>query len=236
MAGALRLVINPRHPEPRKIAMAAKIIDDGGVALYPTDTVYALGCAIEARRAIERIYRLRQIDAGHSLALICADVREASRYGLVTDFAYRQMRRILPGPYTVVLEATREVPKVLLDTAAAAVGEIEEMREFNRGLDSMVDDGKKKKSDDPAYDRLIGAENAARKLITDGKLAEARRAIPAIKGTAVGARARARLYAELCRAHKARGESADADTAAGAARVARDEVFFPGWRAKLGDC
>jgi tRNA threonylcarbamoyl adenosine modification protein (Sua5/YciO/YrdC/YwlC family) len=115
VAGPLRLVINPRHPEPRKIAMAAKIIDDGGVALYPTDTVYALGCAIEARRAIERIYRLRQIDAGHSLALICADVREASKYGLVTDFAYRQMRRILPGPYTVVLEATREVPKVLLD-------------------------------------------------------------------------------------------------------------------------
>lgn len=115
MASPLRLVVNPRHPEPRKIAHAVEILDDGGVALYPTDTVYALGCAIEARRAIERIYRLRQIDERRPLALICADLKEASKYGVVTDFAYRQMRRLLPGPYTVVLSATREVPKLLLD-------------------------------------------------------------------------------------------------------------------------
>jgi tRNA threonylcarbamoyl adenosine modification protein (Sua5/YciO/YrdC/YwlC family) len=112
---SLRLSINPKHPEPRKIALATRELDDGGVALYPTDTVYALGCALESRRAIERIYRLKQMDARQPLALICADVREASRFGVITDFAYRQLRRLLPGPYTFVLPATREVPRVLLD-------------------------------------------------------------------------------------------------------------------------
>jgi tRNA threonylcarbamoyl adenosine modification protein (Sua5/YciO/YrdC/YwlC family) len=111
----LRLELNPNHPEPRKIAQAVKILEDGGVALYPTDTVYALGCAIDARRAIEKIYRLKQMDARQPLALICAGVREASRYGTISDFAYRQLRRLTPGPYTAVLPATREVPKVLLD-------------------------------------------------------------------------------------------------------------------------
>ena len=111
----VRLNVNPKHPEPRKIALATKELDDGGIALYPTDTVYALGCALESRRAIERIYRLKQMDARQPLALICADVREASKYGVITDFAYRQLRRLLPGPYTFVLPATREVPRVLLD-------------------------------------------------------------------------------------------------------------------------
>jgi len=107
--------INPDHPEPRKIALATKELEDGGVALYPTDTVYALGCALESRRAIERIYRLKQMEAHQPLALICADVREASKYGVISDFAYRQLRRLLPGPYTFILPATREVPRVLLD-------------------------------------------------------------------------------------------------------------------------
>ena len=111
----VRLNVNPRHPEPRKIALATKELEDGGVALYPTDTVYALGCALESRRAIERIYRLKQMEAHQPLALICADVREASKYGVISDFAYRQLRRLLPGPYTFILPATRDVPRVLLD-------------------------------------------------------------------------------------------------------------------------
>jgi tRNA threonylcarbamoyl adenosine modification protein (Sua5/YciO/YrdC/YwlC family) len=111
----IRLELNPKYPEPRKIAQAVKELEAGGVALYPTDTVYALGCAIDARRGIEKIYRLKQMDSRQPLALICADVRDASKYGIISDFAYRQMRRLLPGPYTFVLPATREVPKVLLD-------------------------------------------------------------------------------------------------------------------------
>lgn len=111
----LTLVINPDHPEPRKIAQAAELLARDAVAVYPTDTVYALGCALDARKSVDRLYRLKQMDRKQPLALVCADLSDIARYAIVTDFAYRQMRRILPGPYTVVLEATREVPKILLD-------------------------------------------------------------------------------------------------------------------------
>jgi tRNA threonylcarbamoyl adenosine modification protein (Sua5/YciO/YrdC/YwlC family) len=111
----LPLVCNPHHPEPRKIAHAAQIIERGGVALYPTDTVYALGCAMDDKKAVERIRRLKQMDEKHQLAMICADLSNIAKYAIVSDFAYRLMRRILPGPYTVVLQATREVPRLLLD-------------------------------------------------------------------------------------------------------------------------
>ncbi len=111
----LTLEIHPDNPEPRKIAQAAKILEDDGVALYPTDTVYALGGALDSRKAVERIYRIKQMPARQPLALIVSELREAARYGIITDFAYRQMRRLTPGPYTFVLEATREVPRVLLD-------------------------------------------------------------------------------------------------------------------------
>ncbi len=113
--GALILHVNPDHPEPRKIRHAAEVLDRGGVAVYPTDTVYALGCALDARKSVDRIYRLRQMDRRQPLAMICADLSDIARYAVVTDSAYRLMRRILPGPYTVVLPATREVPRLLLD-------------------------------------------------------------------------------------------------------------------------
>src|SRR5688500_2815443 len=112
---ALTLVIHPDNPEPRKIRHAIEVLDAGGVAFYPTDTVYALRCALEAKKRVERLYRLKRMSEKQPLALICAGLSELSRYAIVTDFAYRMMRRILPGPYTVVLEATREVPRLLLD-------------------------------------------------------------------------------------------------------------------------
>ncbi len=111
----LSLVVNAEHPEPRKIAHAVAELERDAVAAYPTDTVYALGCALDARKSVERLYRLKQMDRKQPLALVCADLSDIARYAIVSDFAYRQMRRILPGPYTVVLEATREVPKILLD-------------------------------------------------------------------------------------------------------------------------
>jgi len=111
----LSLVVHPDNPEPRKIRHAIEVLDSGGVAFYPTDTVYALGCALDAKKSVERLYRLKRMSDKKPLALICADLSELSRYAIVTDFAYRMMRRILPGPYTVVLEATREVPRLLLD-------------------------------------------------------------------------------------------------------------------------
>jgi tRNA threonylcarbamoyl adenosine modification protein (Sua5/YciO/YrdC/YwlC family) len=110
----LTLHLNADHPEPRKIGLAAEALERGEVALYPTDTVYALGCAIETKKAVSRVYRLKQMDERQPLAIICPDLREIARYAVVSDFAYRQLRRWLPGPYTFVLEASREVPKILL--------------------------------------------------------------------------------------------------------------------------
>jgi tRNA threonylcarbamoyl adenosine modification protein (Sua5/YciO/YrdC/YwlC family) len=109
------LIVNPNHPEPRKIQHAVQVIQRGGVALYPTDTVYALGCAIDDKKAVEKVRRLKGIDEKHPLAIICPDLSNIAQFAIVSDRAYRIMRKILPGPYTVVLEATREVPKLLLD-------------------------------------------------------------------------------------------------------------------------
>ena len=110
----LRLVVHPEHPEPRKLAHAVEFLRKGGLVAYPTDTVYALGCEFTERRAVERLYALKGMTAKQPLALLLPDLGEVARYGLVSDRAYRLMKRLIPGPYTFILEATREVPKGLM--------------------------------------------------------------------------------------------------------------------------
>lgn len=107
------LEINPQHPEPRKIAQAVSVLERGGVIAYPTDTVYGLGCDITNKKAVESLYRMKRMDQGQLLSFVCADLSEVAKYGVVDDTAYRMLKRLIPGPYTFVLEATREVPKVL---------------------------------------------------------------------------------------------------------------------------
>ncbi len=120
---ALRLHIEPRgEPSARKIAQAVEVLHGGGVAAYPTDSVYALGCAIEARDAIEKIYRAKGMKASQRLALICPDLSIASRYGQLSQTAFRLAQRIFPGPYTLVVPATREVPRGLTDSKRRTVG------------------------------------------------------------------------------------------------------------------
>ena len=119
----LRLDIPPYGtPSARKIAKAVEILHGGGVAAYPTDSVYALGCAIESREGIERIYRAKQMKATQRLALICPDLSAASRYGQFSQVAYRLAQRIFPGPYTLIVPATRDVPRTLLDKKRRTVG------------------------------------------------------------------------------------------------------------------
>jgi tRNA threonylcarbamoyl adenosine modification protein (Sua5/YciO/YrdC/YwlC family) len=119
----LRLHIEPwGTPSARKIDKAVEIIHGGGVAAYPTDSVYALGCALEARGAIERIYRAKQMNAKQRLALICPDLSSATQYGQLSQTAFRLARRIFPGPYTLVVPATREVPRGLTDAKRRTVG------------------------------------------------------------------------------------------------------------------
>jgi tRNA threonylcarbamoyl adenosine modification protein (Sua5/YciO/YrdC/YwlC family) len=109
-------------PSARKIDQAVQILHRGGVAAYPTDSVYALGCAIDSRKAIERIYRARQMHKNRRLAVMCPDLSAASEYGHFSQTGFRLAQRVFPGPYTLVVPATRNVPKMLLDSRARTVG------------------------------------------------------------------------------------------------------------------
>lgn len=110
----MRIAINPNHPEPRKIDQAVTALKRGGVIAYPTDTVYGIGCDIHDKRAVERIYQMKPMAKDHLLAFLCPDLSDIARYAFVDDRAYRIMRRLAPGPYAFILQATKEVPKVLL--------------------------------------------------------------------------------------------------------------------------
>ena len=110
----MRIEIHPTHPQPRRVKQVTEILRRGGVVVYPTGTVYGLGCDIHQKRAVERIYQLRQLKKDHPLSFVCPDLSKIARYAYVDDFAYRIMKRLIPGPYTFVLRATRDVPKILL--------------------------------------------------------------------------------------------------------------------------
>ncbi|HHH28661.1 MAG TPA: threonylcarbamoyl-AMP synthase [Polyangiaceae bacterium] len=105
------LPINPEHPEPRKIERAVKIIEDGGIICYPTDTVYGLGCDLHDKQAIDRLYQVKAMDRKKPLAFICADLSDIAKYAIVDNPSYRVLKHFLPGPYTFVLKATRDVPR-----------------------------------------------------------------------------------------------------------------------------
>lgn len=110
----MRIEINAEHPEPRKIARAVAALESGGVIAYPTDTVYALGCDLADKRAIEALYAIKQMPREQPLALVVSDLSNVARYAVVQDFHYRFIKHLVPGPYTFILEATREVPKLVM--------------------------------------------------------------------------------------------------------------------------
>ena len=119
----LRLVIEPwGTPSPRKIQQAIDVLHAGGIAAYPTDSIYALGCAIEAKDAIEKIYRAKHMHKNQRLALICPDLSTASEFGVFSQTAFRLAQRIFPGPYTLVVPATRATPRTLTDAKRRTVG------------------------------------------------------------------------------------------------------------------
>ena len=115
------LQINPDNPQPRLISQVVEIINQGGVIAYPTDTTYGIGCSIFNKRGIERIYHLKQREKKKPFSFICADLSEVTRYAKVSNYAYKIMKRFLPGPYTFVLDATSIVPD-LLTTKQKTVG------------------------------------------------------------------------------------------------------------------
>jgi tRNA threonylcarbamoyl adenosine modification protein (Sua5/YciO/YrdC/YwlC family) len=117
-----RLELHPANPQPRLLRAAADCLGSGGVIAYPTDSCYALGCALGAKQAMERIQALRQARKGHFFTVVCRDLSEIARFAVVENWQYRLLRSFTPGPYVFVLRATREVPRRLLDARRKTVG------------------------------------------------------------------------------------------------------------------
>lgn len=110
---SLFLSMHPDNPQPRLVRQAVDMVRKGGVIAYPTDSCYALGCQLEDKKAMERLRAIRQIDDRHFLTLMCRDLSEVSRYAKVDNVQYRLMKHGTPGPFTFILEATKEAPRRL---------------------------------------------------------------------------------------------------------------------------
>jgi tRNA threonylcarbamoyl adenosine modification protein (Sua5/YciO/YrdC/YwlC family) len=108
------LQINPMHPQPRHIERVAAILRSGGVIVYPTDTVYGLGCDINSKKALDTVRRIKRTDNKRHLSFVFSDLKTIANYAQVTDRAYKILKRYLPGPYTFVLKATKLVPRIVL--------------------------------------------------------------------------------------------------------------------------
>jgi len=115
------LEIHPEDPQTRTIAIIADSLKNGGIIAYPTDTTYGIGCSILCKKSIERIYKMKMRERSKPFSFICSSLSEVSHYARVSNRAFKLLKRYLPGPYTFVLEATREVPDLLL-TRQKSVG------------------------------------------------------------------------------------------------------------------
>lgn len=116
------LDIHPTNPQPRLIAEVVATIRAGGLIAYPTDSCFALGCHIGDKRAMDRIRKIRQADKDHNFTLVCTDLSEISLFAKVENWAYRYIKSLTPGPYTFILQATREVPKRLQNPKRRTIG------------------------------------------------------------------------------------------------------------------
>jgi tRNA threonylcarbamoyl adenosine modification protein (Sua5/YciO/YrdC/YwlC family) len=113
--------LNPETPQPRLISRVVECLKQGGVIAYPTDTIYGLGCDIFNKKGVKKLYQIKRRDPKKPFSFICADLSDVAVYAQVSNFAFKIMKRYLPGPYTFVLEATRIVPD-LLTTKQKTVG------------------------------------------------------------------------------------------------------------------
>ncbi|MGC3872804.1 L-threonylcarbamoyladenylate synthase [Halomonas sp. GXIMD04776] len=114
--------IHPENPQKRLIDQAVSIIRQGGVIAYPTDSGYALGCHLGEKKAIEKIKWLRSLDDKHNFTLVCSDLSEIGTYAKVDNDAFRLLKNNTPGPYTFILDATSEVPRLLLHPKRRSIG------------------------------------------------------------------------------------------------------------------
>lgn len=114
--------IHPDNPQPRLIARAADIVRGGGIIVYPTDSSYALGCAIGRKTAMDRIRAIRRLDEKHHFTLVCRDLSEITTYAKIDNQAYRLLKTLTPGPYTFLYQATKQVPRRLQHAKRKSIG------------------------------------------------------------------------------------------------------------------
>lgn len=114
--------IHPDNPQARLLRQAAAIIQEGGLIIYPTDSGYALGCRLGNKNALERIRQLRQLDKNHNMTLVCRDLSQLGTYAKVTNPTFRLLKVFTPGAYTFILNATHEVPRLMLHPKRRTVG------------------------------------------------------------------------------------------------------------------
>jgi tRNA threonylcarbamoyl adenosine modification protein (Sua5/YciO/YrdC/YwlC family) len=114
--------VHPQNPQARLIRQAAQIIQTGGIVAAPTDSAYALVCRLDDKAAVEKLRRIRGVDEKHHLTLLVRDLSEIATYARVDNRQYRQLKAVTPGPYTVILEATKEVPRRLSHPSRKTIG------------------------------------------------------------------------------------------------------------------
>jgi len=114
--------VHPLNPQPRLLRQAAQILQTGGVAAIPTDSSYALACHLDDKAAAEQLRRIRAVDDRHHLTLLCRDLSELASYARVDNRQYRLLKLATPGPFTFILEATKEVPRRLSHPSRRTIG------------------------------------------------------------------------------------------------------------------
>ncbi|MEM6447281.1 MAG: L-threonylcarbamoyladenylate synthase [Cyanobacteria bacterium J06642_2] len=114
--------LHPEHPQPHTIAQIVKRLQQGEIMLYPTDTVYAIGCDITHRDAVQRVRQLKQLSNNKPLTFLCSSLSNIASYARVSDASYRTMKHLIPGPYTFLLPATKQVPKLVLNPKRKTTG------------------------------------------------------------------------------------------------------------------
>ncbi|GAA0418647.1 L-threonylcarbamoyladenylate synthase [Massilia aurea] len=114
--------IHPENPQARLIKQAAQIVSAGGIVALPTDSAYALVCRLDDKNAVEKLRRIRGVDDKHHLTLLVRDLSEVAQYARVDNTQYRLLKATMPGPYTVILEATRELPRRLSHPSRKTIG------------------------------------------------------------------------------------------------------------------
>lgn len=114
--------IHAENPQERLVKQAVEVIRKGGVVIYPTDSSYALGCRLGDKSALDRIRRIRRLDDKHNFTLMCRDLSELGVFAKVDTVAFRLLKAYTPGPYTYILNATREVPRMLMHPKRRTIG------------------------------------------------------------------------------------------------------------------